>query len=285
MKVKRGDFLKGRIFSIEEFSIFDGDGIRTTVFLKGCPLRCAWCHSPEGQKFEMEYLRSPNGCLSCGACLAAGGGRLTAASVDACPRNLVRAAGEDVEPEQLYRRLSRHFDMLNHAGGGVTFSGGEPLAQPEFLYECLCLLRGRTNRGLQTSGYATNAIFSRILGECDLLLFDLKLIDEATHKRYTGVSSEPILDNYHTAAASGKRLLTRIPLIPGVTDTEENVTAICRVMQESNVAYAELLPYNRLAGSKYPLAGRVYDPPFNTEQVPAVRQEIFAAHGIQTKIL
>ena len=155
----------------------------------------------------------------------------------------------------------------------------------EFLYECLCLLRGKTNRALQTSGYATNAIFSRILGECDLLLFDLKLIDEATHKRYTGVSNESILDNYHTAAASSKRLLTRIPLIPGVTDTEENISAICRVMQKNNVSYAELLPYNRLAGSKYPLAGRVYDPPFNTEQVPAVRQEIFAAHGIQTKIL
>ncbi|MBQ8352069.1 MAG: radical SAM protein [Clostridia bacterium] len=277
--------MKGRIFSIEEFSIFDGDGIRTTVFLKGCPLRCAWCHSPEGQDFVQEYLRSPNGCLSCGACLAAGNGKLSAASIDACPRGLIRAAGEDIEAAALVGRLSRHFDTLNRAGGGITFSGGEPLAQPDFLYECLSLLRGKTNRAIQTSGYAMQDTFTRIVGECDLILFDLKLMDPITHKRYTGVTNEPILTNYRAAAESGVKLLTRVPLIPGVTDTEENIEGICRFMRECGVHYAELLPYNRMAGSKYPLAGKVYAPPFDAEQTPTARQEIFAAHGIETKIL
>lgn len=278
-------FLQGRIFSIEEFSIFDGDGIRTTVFLKGCPLRCVWCHSPEGQAHSIEYLRSPNGCLSCGACLAAGGGKLGEASVTACPRELIRVAGEDIEADVLVARLSRHFEMLNHAGGGITFSGGEPLAQPDFLYECLCLLRGRTNRALQTTGYAEKEIFARILGECDLLLFDLKLIDSAMHRHYTGVTNERILTNYCLAAESGIRLLTRIPLIPDVTDTKENIDGICRFMQECGVNYAELLPYNRMAGSKYPLAGRSYAPPFDTQAVPHARQEIFDAYGIKTRIL
>ena len=277
--------MQGRIFSIEEFSIFDGDGIRTTVFLKGCPLRCAWCHSPEGQGFAQEYLRSPNGCLSCGACLAAGGGSLNAAAADACPRSLIRAAGEDIEASALIARLCRHLDTLNRSGGGITFSGGEPLAQPDFLHECLCLLRGKTNRALQTSGYAPQRVFARILAECDLLLFDLKLIDPVQHKRYTGVTNELILKNYRIAAASGVRLITRIPLIPGVTDTAENISAICRTVQACGVTYAELLPYNRMAGSKYPLAGRVYAPPFDTAKAPDPQPALFAAHGIETKIL
>ena len=139
--------LTGRIFSVEEFATFDGPGIRMTVFLKGCPLRCTWCHNPEGQSFPMEFLRSPNGCTGCGACLDAGqrerGTRcLTEASISACPRNLVRRCGEDITSVQLIDQIMKNARLLS--GGGVTFSGGEPLAQLPFLLECLRLLEGRT---------------------------------------------------------------------------------------------------------------------------------------------
>ena len=146
-------------------------------------------------------------------------------------------------------------------------------------------MRGRTNRGLQTSGYATQEFFCTVLQECDLLLFDLKLCSTEEHQRYTGVPNERILENYRIAAGSGVRLLTRIPLIPGVTDTEKNIEGICRIMQKSGIRYAELLPYNRMAGSKYPLAGRIYTPPFDANATPHTRQEIFAAYGIDTRIL
>ncbi len=129
--------MKGRIFSIEEFSVFDGDGVRETVFLKGCPLRCNWCHSPEGQNYDVQIVRSPNGCLGCGKCLDAGkkacGKRiLTKESVEACPRNLVRVCGEDIESFDLAERILKNAAVLTNMGGGITFSGGEPLFQSDF---------------------------------------------------------------------------------------------------------------------------------------------------------
>ena len=170
----------GKVFSIEEFSVFDGDGIRTTVFLKGCPLRCSWCHSPEGQSCAREYLRSPNGCLQCGKCLNAtflqtGKRELSEYSVSACPRNLVRSCGEEYTSEKLVEKLEKNLDILNGSGGGVTFSGGEPLMQADFLFECLTLLQGKTNRGLQTTGFCKQSTFEKILTQTDLVLYDLKL--------------------------------------------------------------------------------------------------------------
>ena len=132
------------IFSIEEFSIHDGPGIRATVFLKGCPLRCEWCHNPEGQRFENEIIKSQAGCENCGACVKAGGGRLTEKSVRVCPNRLLRMSGETYTPERLLEKLRWLLPMLNDAGGGVTFSGGEPLAHPDFLQETLALLEGQT---------------------------------------------------------------------------------------------------------------------------------------------
>ena len=137
------------VFSIEEFSVHDGPGIRATVFLKGCPLCCVWCHNPEGQRFENEVVRSQSGCENCGACVTAGGGRLNEKSVAVCPNRLLRMSGEPYTPERLWERLRRLLPLLNEAGGGVTFSGGEPLAQPDFLCECLDLLNGKTHRAVQ----------------------------------------------------------------------------------------------------------------------------------------
>ena len=221
--------MNGTVFSVEEFSIYDGPGIRTTVFLKGCPLRCVWCHSPEGQLPQPQIVRSPNGCLHCGACEAAAvreDGRLvfTPQSIAACPRGLLRVCGEEMTPQALCARVGKNAELL--ADGGVTFSGGEPLAQSDFLFSCLRLLRGTLHTAVQTCGFAPEPVFRQALALADLFLFDLKLIDDGLHRRYTGVSNTQILRNFSLLAHSGRPLLVRVPLIPGVTDTPQNLDAI-----------------------------------------------------------
>lgn len=278
--------LTGRIFSVEEFATFDGPGIRMTVFLKGCPLHCTWCHNPEGQSFPMEFLRSPNGCTGCGACLDAGqrerGTRcLTEASISACPRNLVRRCGEDITSVQLIDRIMKNARLLS--GGGVTFSGGEPLAQLPFLLEGLRLLEGRVHRAVQTSGYADSASFSQALSRCDYMLFDLKLMDSAQHKAFCGVDNGLILSNYARLARSGIPFVTRVPLIPTVTDTEENLSAIAEFMTGLGVDYVEVLPYNQLAGSKYSGLLRQYQPGFEQRPSRTDSAAIFARYGIHAR--
>lgn len=277
--------MNGRIFSIEEFATFDGPGIRTTVFLKGCPLRCEWCHNPEGQRAEKEYKRIKNGCLGCGACLKAGGGRLTEESAKACPKDLVRACGEDVSAEKLCETVLKNEFLLNLNGGGVTFSGGEPLMQGDFVAECMRLLRGKVHCALQTSGYADEDVFKKVLEECDYVLFDLKLFDEEEHKKYCGKSNDKILRNYELLVASGKDFITRIPMIPGVTDTEKNIRALAGFMSELGVKKAELLPYNKLTGSKYSSVMREYTPSFDGSKEVNFRTETFLPFGIETKVL
>lgn len=275
----------GIVFSIEEFATFDGPGIRSTVFLKGCPLRCMWCHNPEGQEFDAQYVRNPNGCLHCGRCLSSGTGELTQESVGACPRGLVRLCGETYTPRALTERLLKNASLLQAAGGGVTFSGGEPLSQPVFLKRCLDLMEGKLHRALQTSGYCEPTLFREILSRLDYVLFDLKLIDEAAHLHYTGVSNRWILENFTLLAKSRIPFVVRVPLIPGVTDTAENLTSIASLLRENGVSYAELLPYNKMAGGKYAMVGRDYTPTFDENQAPASRPELFAAYGIDIKIL
>ena len=289
-KHKRGETMQGRIFSIEEFSVFDGPGVRMTVFFKGCPLRCVWCHNPEGQNFATEWVRSPNGCLGCGACIKAGmeaSGKpcLTAESVVVCPRHLVRVAGEDVTADDLVARIEAKIPMLNTVGGGITFSGGEPLSQPEFLAECLQRLQGKTHRALQTCGYAAPQLFADLLTHCDYVLYDLKLMDSAQHRRYTGVENTVILENYRTLAHSGVPFITRIPLIPTVNDTEKNITATAEFLASLGVDRVELLPYNRAAGAKYPLVMREYAVDFNEELPPEPRKDIFEKFGIGVVVL
>lgn len=280
----------GKIFSIEEFSTFDGPGIRMSVFLKGCPLRCQWCHNPEGQSFAPQYLRSPNGCLNCGACLeagrqAAGHPCLTMESIAACPRNLVRLCGYDITPEVLADTIRRKAWMLNVSGGGVTFSGGEPLAQSGFLIACLQLLHGITHRAIQTTGYGDPDIFSEVLQHCDYVLYDLKHMDPDIHKQYTGVDNRQILANYQTLAASGVPFITRIPLIPGVNDTANNIQQTAAYLHSLDVTEVELLPYNRAAGAKYTAIGREYHIAFDPTADPRPHKDIFEAHGIGVKIL
>ncbi len=282
--------MQGTVFSIEEFSTYDGPGIRSTVFLKGCPLRCSWCHNPEGQDFAPAILRSPAGCLGCGACLAAGEAEtgspcLTAASIGACPRRLVRSCGQGYTVEGLVARLDKNLPLLAAAEGGVTFSGGEPLAQSAFLLACLAALEGRAHRAIQTSGWAGEEVFRQVLQHCDYVLYDLKLMDDAAHRRYTGAGNAPILRNFAVLAASGLPFVVRTPLIPGVTDTPENLRAIAALLAQHGVGYIELLPYHKMAGGKYPMLGRAYSPGFDETALPQPRREIFDEYHIEVRIL
>jgi pyruvate formate lyase activating enzyme len=275
--------LTGRIFSIEEFSIYDGDGIRMTFFLKGCPLRCEWCHNPEGQRSGREVCRSRGGCIECGKCLSAG--KLTVDSIAACPRGLVRFVGDEYTSEDIARIIQKNAAILNASGGGVTFSGGEPLLQSDFLVEVLRSLRGVTDRAIQTCGYCDEDTFLRTVAECDRVLYDLKLIDSDAHKKYTGVENGKILKNYIALARSGKPFVTRIPLIPTVTDTAENIEGIARFMNECGVSYVELMPYNKMAGGKYAMLGRTYKISFDEATEVEAHEEIFGKYGIEVKIL
>ena len=278
------------IFSIEEFSVFDGPGMRTSIFMKGCPLRCEWCHNPEGQTFANEILRSPNGCCKCGACETNAvqiDGKLvfTQKSIQACPRGLLRYCAQIYTPQSLCDKLQKILPILNAAGGGVTFSGGEPTVNAEFLLECLNLLKGKTHRAVQTCGFCSKEVFGNVLEACDYMLFDIKFVDVDLHKRYTGVSNEKILENFKTLARSGKNFVIRVPLIPSITDTEANICDIAKLLSENGVNYVELLPYNRMAGAKYKLVNKCYAPSFDESKAVKIRAELFAEYGIETKVI
>lgn len=248
----------GMIFDIKEFALHDGGGIRTTVFLKGCPLRCSWCHNPEGLSPRRELYLKQKGCLHCGLCQHPCNhpecqeiGRC----LHICPQNLVSAAGEEWESSALAEKLLRHKHFFTETGGGITLSGGEPLMQAPFCVELLSLLRGEVHRSIETSGYASFENFKAVTDECDFVIMDLKLADRDAHLKYTGVNNDRILRNAAYLQSSGKPHLFRTPLIPNITDTEQNLNAIRKIVGESPW---ETLPYNQLAPAKYASVGRKF---------------------------
>ena len=257
----------GMIFDIKEMAVHDGPGLRTTVFLKGCPLRCVWCHNPEGLSRERQLYVRQNGCTGCGLCRRGCShpdcqpfGRC----LHVCPQGLVSVSGRELSPEQLARRILRSAAMFGNAKddnlGGVTFSGGEPLMQGSFVLEVvdelarLCEERGsdRIHCAIETSGYADPEIFRRVIGAMDFVYMDLKLADEELHRKYTGVSNRLILNNLEILRSSGVACTIRTPLIPGITDGADNVEAIRRLAGELPL---EFLDYNPMAGAKYPALG------------------------------
>lgn len=280
--------MDGIVFSIEEFSVYDGPGIRSTVFLKGCPLRCSWCHNPEGQKSTVEIVRSNNGCIGCKQCIQNGiihNGTFsfTEASIKKCPMGLLRKCGWHLESSLLCERLLRNQALLKN--GGVTFSGGEPFCQGAFLLECLRKLKGTIHTAIQTSGYCNADLFDEALEIADYFLFDLKLADEAEHLTFTGVSNKAILRNFSMLARKKKDYVVRIPLIPGVTDRDENIRGIVQILKEHGVSYVEMLPYNIMAGGKYSMLGRKYEPAFDETQAVHIPDAILKENQIQYMVL
>ncbi|MBR4761207.1 MAG: glycyl-radical enzyme activating protein [Clostridia bacterium] len=249
--------MTGTIFDIKEMAVHDGPGIRTTVFLKGCPLRCLWCHNPEGLKSEPQLMFKENKCRHCGICFKPCGhedckpyGRC----VHICPENCLEIAGQRVDSKTLADKLKKTANVLADAFGGFTFSGGEPLFQPEFLLELTEELEG-FNLCIETSGFAKPEVFGAVTDKLDYVIMDIKLADGEAHKKYTGVDNAVILENLKYLQASGKPHIIRTPLIPGITDTPENLAAVEKLVGNSRW---EKLPYNALAGAKYKMLGMEY---------------------------
>lgn len=248
--------MNGTIFDIKELGIHDGPGLRTTVFFKGCPLRCVWCHNPEGLSAKPQLLFRENRCRRCGLCQRGCThpdcqpyGRC----LHICPDNLLSVTGETLSASALAKRILKNRTVIGRTGG-VTFSGGEPLLQPEFLLETISYLDG-VHIAIETSGYADKTVFEKVIGSVDLVYMDLKLADDEAHRRYTGVSNEKIRNNFEILKKSGVPCVIRTPLIPGITDTEENLEALHALTVGMT---HEFLPYNAMAGAKYPWLGMEY---------------------------
>jgi pyruvate formate lyase activating enzyme len=294
----------GCIFDVKELAVFDGPGIRTTVFLKGCPMACRWCHNPEGMSFERQLMVSLSSCAHCGRCTAVcplplGDGNsgkkilpgvppdctLCGNCLKVCPLGLRRIAGEKIDAEELAVKLLRNAEYLQSNGGGFTFSGGEPTAQGNFLMELLVLLRGN-HRALETSAFCPGELFSRLLKELDFIMMDIKIADPQIHYRYTGQDNSLILANLEILKKSGKPFVIRVPLIPGISDTEENLGAIAALLEKKGgLQKVELLPYHKTAGAKYAMAGMTYQPGFDTGQIPNEKLDCFLERGIPCSIL
>lgn len=277
---------QGVIFDIKEFSVHDGPGVRQTVFLKGCPLRCNWCHNPEGWEMQPQLLIRKNDCIQCGACrdfcrqaacLACG------SCVTRCPVRARWVCGEILTSEDLARRILKNAKDYTAMGGGVTFSGGEPLLQPEFLMETTALLPG-IHKVLETCGHAQPQVFRHALESFDLIYMDFKLADPELHQRFTGQSNHWILENIDFLCKGNLPFVIRIPMIPGVTDTGENLDAIAaRLAGAKALQYVEFLPYNRMAGTKYSWLGQSYRPHFIEDWPVDMRHDLFDRHGIESR--
>ncbi len=280
--------MSGIIFDIKEFAVYDGPGIRTTVFLKGCPLRCQWCHNPEGLSTQPQLMVSQAACVHCGACKRICENEQCIACgkcIPYCKLGLRKIAGQRMEAEALAKKLLRGRKLLEESGGGVTFSGGEPLLQWDFVEEVISHLDG-LHTAIETSGYAPDEVFTRMMNAVDFIMMDMKLTDPAMHRHFCGVDNASILRHADMLCQGDTPFVIRVPLIPGVNDTEEHLTAVAeRIQGAKSLVRVELLPYHKTAGAKYGMAGMEYRPEFDTERAVRVWPEVFEKRKIPILIL
>jgi len=291
---------KGFIFQIQRWSVHDGDGIRSTVFFKGCPLRCQWCANPESWRQQVELFFFPDRCSGCGRCLAAcpaGASKLVTGKSEVarskclgcgncaaqCPTAARRMIGSGVTVQEVLRLIKRDAVFYRESGGGITFSGGEPFAQPELLRQ---LVQGCQDMGIETavetSGCFELEAVEDIFGQLDCVFMDIKHMDDGTHMRLTGVSNRTILDNVAAVARLHSKVIVRVPLIQGINDKEENIAALCSFLQANpQIAGVELLSYHGLGEGKYAalgMAGTSFAPP-SRESVERIKAAV-ANQGI-----
>ena len=299
----------GRVFDLQRFSVHDGPGIRSTLFLKGCPLRCAWCQNPEGLERAVRLWHFANLCERCGTCVDSCSKKalvlgpdgididrsacdLCGKCTDACPRNALAFDGHDLEVEEAVKQLEADRIFYERSGGGVTFSGGDPLLQADFVGAVAGKLKARgIHTAIETSLFAPWPSIEALLPVIDLFIVDVKVGDPARHADLTGQDSELILSNTRrlsAALAGSGRLLLRVPLIPGLTATGENLAAVASIIASVDPALpVELMNFNPLAAAKYrrmrkehALAGEAAS---FTEQQMAAFRAVFAERGLRVR--
>lgn len=262
---------EGLIFDIQHFAVHDGPGIRTLVFFKGCPLACEWCCNPESQSFQPQLRYIDFKCKKCFKCVDS----CPFSSIkevddslkiefskcslcrnknctDACNHGALRITGEKYSVEKLVSIIKKDIEFYNNSGGGVTFSGGEPLSQPKFLKELLKDCKeNNIHTAIETCGYANKTVFKEIIPYTDLFLFDLKIIDNISHLKHTGKPNDIILSNLEFVSKSGKKVIIRVPLVSGINDNSENIEAIIGIAKKLNIKNIHIEPYHSLGEDKY----------------------------------
>lgn len=307
MKVKKFEKLTpwGIVFDIKRLSYDDGPGLRTTVFLKGCPLHCLWCHSPESQTSKPQLVFYQNKCVLCGRCVAVcpeGVHNLQDAKhqinwekckncgkcTELCPTVALEIKGRKFSVQKLFKEILKDKVFYINSGGGVTISGGEPLNQAEFVKAVfeLCQKEG-IHTALDTSGFSKTELLKLVIPYTDLFLFDLKHMDDREHRRLTGVSNGLIHSNLRLLAEMDKDIQIRVPLIPGYNDMDENILATAEFVSSLGITQIAFLPYNKMAGSKYTWMGRKYTleeiTPQTSKDLDHIRK-IAAEHNLGVQI-
>jgi len=267
--------LSGIVFDIKKFSIHDGPGIRTTVFLKGCPLHCWWCHNPEGQLLAPELILRPGRCIGCQACVAVcKQGAIASdecdmttdrrrctrcgACVEVCYAEAREMVGREMTVGEVVDEILRDAPFYDTSEGGVTFSGGEPLSQPDFLRGLLAACsREGVHTCLDTCGFGPWTVLDELREDVDLFLYDLKLVDDQRHREVTGVSNERILANLRALSQHGEHILLRVPLIPGINEDESSLRAIGTLaLSLPALDGIDVLPYHEIGRDKYERLGK-----------------------------
>jgi len=298
----------GLIFDIKKYSLHDGPGIRTTVFFKGCPLTCQWCCNPESQSFEPEIMWLEKNCINCNLCVEVcpeqgvisdknGKKRiepeicsLCGECVGRCPGGALQLVGRSVTVDEVIKEIEKDSVFYQRTGGGLTLSGGEPLAQPDFAFELLRYYKKIVGlyTAVETCGYTDWNFLERILKFTDLIYYDIKHINSEKHKTLTGAGNELILENVHKTAQSAKKMIVRLPLIPGCNDTENNIVATAEFIRNlQGKAEVEILPYHRLGEPKYKRLGKMYNlygkNTYTREKLKTV-QSIVEKHGLKVRL-
>lgn len=296
---------KGFVFDIKKFAVDDGPGIRTTVFLKGCPLRCWWCHNPEGQTSTPELMYRQKRCIRCGECvktcpsqaLSLGTKQLSinrkicslcGECAEKCPSEALAIIGKETSVEEVMREINKDSAFYEESGGGITISGGEPLLQIDFTDAVLSECKKRNvHTAVDTCGYAPKKAIEKIKDKVDLFLYDLKIMNETKHRRYTGKSNRQILENFKTLVENGNDLLVRFPIIPRMNDDKDNVKRIAVFILSHGIKSISLLPYHKAGIEKYRSLGRGYR--LNSMKVPSEQKlnsikKLLEAFGLMVKI-
>lgn len=296
---------KAMIFNIQKFSIHDGPGIRTTVFFKGCPLNCTWCHNPESQSFTKELMVSNDKCTNCGKCInhcSVGAIRIENGMVftdfqkcihcgkctDYCISNAREIVGEELNLSEILKEIDKDRVFYDQSKGGVTFSGGEVMCQADavaFLAK-RCKEKG-ISVAVDTCGHVPFGNFEKVLDFVDVFLYDIKLMNNDIHEKYMGAGNQLIMENLIKLSERGANINLRIPIIGGVNDDIKSMEEILEFIKDTNINKVNLLPYHDIAKNKYERLGKIYEGTFLTKPSEEKMEElkkVFERRGYNIKI-